>query len=159
MSVNDPHIIRTTEVRHTYGSGPDPAVVTSEVRESSAGWWLGALVAIVAILAVVFLVTREPSASPDAEIARAIDASRTEAALANAQMSASQATLSAQDAAIRAAQDAANRSANSAIMAANDATARAEAAARSAQAAAANANSAPPTVIVSPPVEPTVTIQ
>ena len=159
MSVNDPEVIRTTEVRHTYGSGPDPAVITSEVRESSAGWWLGALVAIVAILAVVFLVTREPGTSPDEEIARAIESSRTEAALANAQMTASQATLSAQDAAVRAAQDAANRTATTAIMAANDATARAEAAARTAQAAAASANASQPTVIVSPPLEPSATIQ
>lgn len=146
MSVNDPNYTHTTEVRQAYGSAPDPVVLTSEVRQSSAGWWLGALVAIVAILAVVFLVTREPSTSPDEEIARAIDASRTEQALANAQMSVNQANISAQDAA--------NRAVASAAMAANDATARAEAAARSAQAAANQANRAP-AIIISPPIEPT----
>lgn len=146
MTIRSSETPQVTEVRHTYGSAPDPAVVhTTEVRESSsAGWWLGALVAIVAILAVVFLVTRDPSTSAEDQIARAVEQTRTETALANVQNSVNEASL--------AAQQAADRTAMAASQAAADARAQAERAARSAGDAAQNAAASAPIVIT--PVEP-----
>lgn len=123
MTVNDPGTPHTTEVKRTYGAEPEKTVVhTTEVRESSAAWWIGALVAIVAILAVVFLVTRSPN-DDQAAIADAMEQGRLVGALESTQSSLS----SAQDAAARASQQAA------------EATARAAEEARAATAAATEA--------------------
>lgn len=129
MTVNDPGP-RMTKVRHTYGAAPDPTIIhTTEVRESSAAWWVGALVAIVAILAVVFLVTRPPATS-EADIAKAMEQSRLQGALESsqsslnsAQASATLATERAADASAKAAEDARAATARAADAAAT-ATAR-----------------------------------
>jgi hypothetical protein len=42
-----------------------PVIHTTKVRESSAGWWIGAIGAILAILAVVFLVTQTSPTQQD----------------------------------------------------------------------------------------------
>ena len=72
-----------TEVRHTYADADPTTVRVTEVKESSAAWWVGGLVAIVAILAVVFLVTRNPNA--DAEVANAVEQGRLQGALESTQ--------------------------------------------------------------------------
>ena len=123
MTVNDPDFPHVTEVRQTYGTAPEPAVVTrTVVRESNTGWWLAAFVAVVAILAVVFLVMRAPSRNDD-QVQAAIENART------------QAVIDAQNA--QAAQSAA---AQTAAQQAADAQARAELAARQASLAAQQAS-------------------
>jgi len=111
---------------------PVPEVhVTDNRGSNTTAWVVAAVVALVAIIAVAFMVTNR-SAEPDAaEVARAIEQGRTEGMLAGAQS-----TLdSARDTtAAVAAQTAADAS-----RAANDARAAADAAARSADAAANNA--------------------
>lgn len=110
-------------------AAPQPTVIhTTEVRESNTAWWIGALVAIVAILAVVFLVTRTP-ASTSADLANAVEQGRAQGAL-----EATQASLNdAQAAASRAADQAAQATAE-----ARDATARAAASAADATVTAAD---------------------
>jgi hypothetical protein len=126
MTVNDP--------------GPTRSVVhTTEVRESSAAWWIGALVAIVAILAVVFLVTRAPSTSDDA-LTTAAEQGRLQGALETTQSNLGAAQQSADLAAQRAA-DATQRAADAAAAASN----------RAADAAASAANRVEQAV---PPVAP-----
>lgn len=170
MTVNSDYPeTETTEIRRSYAPSADPTVVRrTVVRESNTGWWLAAAVAIVAILAVVFLVTRSPTRTDD-QVQAAIDQARTQAALdaqnnaaaqsAAAQSAAMQSSLaqSAQAAQLAAQQDAANRTAQAAL----DAQARAESAARQAsmaataaaqRAAAERANDA--TVFIAPAPEP-----
>ena len=116
MTVNDPGTPRTTEVKQTYGATPDPTIIhTTEVRESNAAWWIGALVAIVAILAVVYLVTRAPTTSQD-DLATALEQGRMQGALESTQANLSAAQESANLAAQRAA-DATTRAADSAAIA------------------------------------------
>jgi hypothetical protein len=132
MTVNDPGAPHTTEVKRTYGVEPEHTVVhTTEVRESSAAWWIGALVAIVAILAVVFLVTRGPADTSD-DVATALEQGRLVGALESTQSSLS----SAQDAAARATSDAAAATANASANAAEAARAASERAADAAASAA-----------------------
>ena len=141
MTVNDPGTPRTTEVKQTYGGAPDPTIIhTTEVRESNAAWWIGALVAIVAILAVVYLVTRAPTTSED-DLATALEQGRMQGALESTQANLSAAQESANLAAQRAA-DATTRAADSAAIATQ----------RAADAAAAATERAGETVVA--PLEP-----
>ena len=142
MTVNDPGTPRTTEVKQTYGgASPDPTIIhTTEVRESNAAWWIGALVAIVAILAVVYLVTRPPATNPD-DLATALEQGRMQGALESTQANLSAAQESANLAAQRAA-DATARAADSAALATERATE-----------AAASASERVSDVVV-PPLEP-----
>lgn len=125
MTINEPEV-RTTRV--VGAAEPRTVIHTTEVRESSAAWWIGALVAIVAILAVVFLVTRSPDTG-DNDVASALEAGRAQGALEATQSSLNE----AQEAASRAADRAAEATAE-----ARDATARAAANAAEATAAAAD---------------------
>lgn len=102
MTVHDPDMPHRTEMRRTFGAAPDTTVVrTTEVRESNLGWWLAALVAIVAILAVVFMVTRPVNTSD--QVSAALEQTRAQQAIENAQATAAQAQMAANDAAQRAA--------------------------------------------------------
>ena len=139
MIVNTPD---GTTVRETERVVAEPTVVhTTEVRESNAAWWIGALVAIVAILAVVFLVTRSP-ATDDVDLTSAIEQGRAQGALEATQSSLSD----AQAAASRAAEEAARATAE-----AREATARAAA---SAADATANAADTVTEVVTPEPVAP-----
>jgi hypothetical protein len=147
MTVNDPGTPHTTEVKRTYGAEPERTVVhTTEVRESSAAWWIGALVAIVAILAVVFLVTRGPADTSD-DIAAAMEQGRLVGALESTQQNLS----SAQDAAARASSDAAAATAAATANAAEAARAATE---RAAEAAATAADRVGDTVVAPVTEEP-----
>lgn len=112
---------------------PAPEVRVTEVRGSNTtGWVAAAVVALVAIIAVTFMVTNR-SAEPDAtEVARAIEQGRTEGMLAGAQstLDSARATTAA----------VADRTAAEASQAAADARAAADEAARSATDAASNAS-------------------
>jgi hypothetical protein len=140
MIVNTPD---GTTVRETERVVAEPTVVhTTEVRESNAAWWIGALVAIVAILAVVFLVTRSP-ATDNTDISSALEQGRAQGALEATQ----QGLSDAQAAAARAADQAAQATAE-----ARDATARAAASAADATAAAADnvADTVTPSTVLAP---------
>lgn len=142
MAVDDPNITRTTEVRETFTTAPEPATTTTVlVRESATGWWIAGACAVMAIIAVVFIAMRPERTSTEEAVAEATAAGRAEADLANTQMNLNQAMSG---------QDAANRAAANATMAASDANARADAAMRSASQAAASAANRPTTVIVTP---------
>jgi hypothetical protein len=144
MTINDPGTPHTTEVKRTYGAEPERTVVhTTEVRESSSAWWIGALVAIVAILAVVYLVTRGPAEDPNS-VATALEQGRLQGALESTQSTLS----SAQDQAARASQQAADATAAAASRAADEARAATQAASD----AAARAAERTSTTIVVPPV-------
>ena len=71
------------------------------VRESATGWWVAALIALVAIVGV-FLMVNANNADRDAELQAARDQGMAEAAMANAsadaQAAAAQASLAAQSA-------------------------------------------------------------
>lgn len=103
MSVEETRTTRVTD---------EPRVVhhhTTEVREdtgSSAAWWIGALVAIVAILAVVFMVTREPDNT--AELQNAMEQGRLVGSLESVGSGLSSAQQAAEDAARRASEAASN---------------------------------------------------
>lgn len=125
MTINDPEV-RVTRV--VGAAEPRTVIHTTEVRESSAAWWIGALVAIVAILAVVFLVTRSPDNAND-DVSTALQLGHTQGALEATQSSLNE----AQEAASRAAERASEATAE-----ARDATARAAANAADATAAAAD---------------------
>jgi hypothetical protein len=125
MIVNTPD---GTTVRETERVVAEPTVVhTTEVRESNAAWWIGALVAIVAILAVVFLVTRSP-ATDDADISSALEQGRAQGALEATQ----QGLSDAQAAASRAADDASRAAAETREAASRAAANAAEATANAA---------------------------
>lgn len=107
---------------------------------NTTAWVVAAVVALVAILGVVFMVTNQTPGADPAEVARAQDLGRAEGMLAGAQSSA--------DAARNAAVVAADRTATAASDASADARAAADRAARSADDAAANASA---TVADKPP--------
>jgi hypothetical protein len=138
MIVNQPD---GTTVSDTPRVVAEPTVVhTTEVRESNAAWWIGALVAIVAILAVVFLVTRSPATS-DTDVTNALEQGRAQGALEATQQGLSDAQAAASRAADQAAQ---------ATSEAREATARA--AAKAADATANAADSVAETVTPPPTV-------
>ena len=100
----------------------DPTIIhTTEVRESTAGWWIGAIVAVIAILAVVYLVTRQPSPT-QADLSNAAEQGRLTGALEATQSNASN------DSAAQAAANAAQINASQAAQRAADAADRANAA-------------------------------
>ena len=103
---------------------------------NTTAWVIAAVVALVAILGVVFMVTNQTPGADPAEVARAQDLGRAEGMLAGAQSSA--------DAARNAAVAAADRTAAAASEASADARAAADRAARSAEDAAANASDTVP---------------
>lgn len=120
-TVEEPVTIQREEIRLVSGS-------------SNAGWWIAALVAIVAIAGVIFFMN---NASSEADLQSARNQGAAEQALStaagNAQMAASQATQAAQDAArstaqatetaARAAADRTAQAADAAASTANDVTA------------------------------------
>jgi hypothetical protein len=136
MTVSDPPSRRATDADPA--ATAEPEIIYTEVRDagSAAAWWVGGAVAIVAILAVVFLVTRNPN--NDAQIANAVEQGRLQGALES-----SQSTLSeTQDAARQAAQSAAA----SATVAAGNTAVAADSARRAAQSASDAAVNASATV-------------
>jgi len=151
MSDLDPETERTTEIRTTE-AGP----TTTEVRRSegrtggnSAAWWVAGLVAVVAIIAIAFMVTQpNPNAAlTDAQIAASAQQAQAQAAadaaqqsLANAQANAA---LNAQ-AANQVAQSALRGEADRAAQARADAEAAANRAARSADSSASSASATVP---------------
>jgi hypothetical protein len=106
-------IERTTVVRDT------PERVVEVHRGSSAGWWIAALVAIVAIVAVAFLYMNNTSTQADLQAAR--DQGIAEANLANAAASAQQAAATAAQASQDAAAGAARATESAAQSAASEA--------------------------------------
>ena len=128
----------TTEVQTTY----DPATRTTtevrrtEVRSNAAAWWIAGIVAVVAIIAVVFMVTQPaPNSQPTTDqLTAAADQGRAQAAADSATAALSQAQTQAQSAQQ-------NASANLSIEADRAARARADAEAAASRAAA-NANDA-----------------
>jgi hypothetical protein len=100
--------------RTTVTHEPERIVVR---RGSSAGWWVAALVAIVAIVAVIFMYTNANPTQSQLDAAR--DQGATEANLATASASAQQAASVAAQAAQDAAAGAARATENAAQSAAN----------------------------------------
>ena len=116
---------------------PTPQVHVTDNRGSSTAWIVAALVAVVAIIAVAFMVTsRQVDPTDPAEVALAAEQGRAEGMVAGAQSSLVSARV--------AAASAADSTAAQASMAAADARAAATDAARSAEDAASRAASAAP---------------
>jgi len=92
----------------------EPVVVhTTEVRENdSAVWWIGGLVAVAAIVAIVFFVTRQPQATPT-DLINATEQGRLTGQLEASQSVGSSAQSAAESAADRA-QASADRAADTA---------------------------------------------
>lgn len=130
MTHNDPDV-------HTHTTPTEPHRTTYVSRGGGGAmpWVLAAIVAVVAIIAVAFLMTgrTDPSQS---EVAEAMDASRAAGYLEGA----GDATTAGAVAAAGAAQDAAGRTADQAAAAAADAREAAERAATSAEDAATDAS-------------------
>jgi len=132
MSNDRDYVERTVEAPST--------VRTEEVRvvreRSSAGWWIAALVAIVAIVGVIFMLNGGTNSQSDLQAARDQGAAQAQAenAVTGAQTAASQAAQSAQVAvensaqasqtAARAAADRTSAAIDDATSAARDASAR-----------------------------------
>jgi len=109
-TVVEPTTVRREEVRVT--------------RESSnAGWWIAALVAIVAIVGVIFLMN---NSSDQADLQAARDQGMTEATLANAASNAQTAAMQASDAARNAADSTARATEHAAQAAAANTAAAAQ---------------------------------
>jgi hypothetical protein len=125
---NDPYVERTVI--------EEPAVIRREVAREpagmSTGWWIAALVAVLAVVGALYLFNNNRN---DAELQAARDAGRTEAMLDNAAANAQQAALSA----TRASRDAADTVARSGVMAANNARQAAAQTAQNTRDTAANA--------------------
>jgi hypothetical protein len=138
MTVSDPPSRRPIKSETERPNATEPEIIYTEVHDagSAAAWWVGGMVAVVAILAVVFLVTRNPNT--DAQVANAVEQGRLQGALES-----SQSTLSeTQDAARQAAQSAAA----SATLAAGNTAVAADSAKRAAQSANDAASNASATV-------------
>jgi hypothetical protein len=144
MSPSDPPLRRTITTEPA--GAVEPEVIYTEVRDtgSTAAWWVGGLVAIVAIIAVVFLVSRNPNS--DAQVANAVEQGRLQGALESSQSTLSQ----TQDAARQAAQSAAS----SATLAAGNTAVAADSAKRAAQSADAAATNASAVVADAPASAP-----
>jgi hypothetical protein len=114
---------------------PEPIIVyTTEVQDSgtAAAWWVGGLVTIVAILAVTFLVTRNPNS--DQQVANAVAQGRLQGALESTQSTLNDTQQAARQAAQSAA-DSATLATGATVTAAADADRSAHQAALSAQSA------------------------
>ena len=134
MTDSDPHIRTTTTVERELGAGPTH---NTYVRRpgSATPWVLAAIVAVVAIIAVAFLMSSRTDPT-EGEIASALDASRAAGYVEGA----TTAITANAGAATMAADAAASRTAAEASAAAADARAAAERAANSANDAAADAS-------------------
>ena len=130
MSNDGDYVERTVEAPTTIRREEVHVVRSS----SNAGWWVAAVVAIVAIIGVVFLLNSNNQNAVDLQAARDQGAAQAQVdnATTNAQMAASQAAQSAQAAAqsttqagVNAAQAATDRAASAADAAARDASATA----------------------------------
>lgn len=117
---------------HVDPQGPPPERVVHVSREGGAtGWFVAGAVAIVAVVAIAFMLTVGARTPSDDQIAQAQDQGRAAAVAESAQTGAAQATIVAQQAArdAAAAADSARRStentAANAAQAAHDAAARA----------------------------------
>jgi uncharacterized membrane protein len=123
-----------TQIDPTTPHRPTSQVHATDYRGSSTAWIVAALVAVVAIIAVAFMVTsRQANSTDPAEVALAAERGRAEGMLSGAQ--------SSLDSARVAAASAADSTAAQAGMAAADARAAAADAARSADNAASDAAS------------------
>ena len=123
-----------TQIDPTTPHRPTSQVHATDNRGSSTAWIVAALVAVVAIIAVAFMVTsRQANSTDPAEVALAAERGRAEGMLSGAQ--------SSLDSARSAAASAADSTAAQAGMAAADARAAAADAARSADNAASDAAS------------------
>jgi len=94
MSNDGDYVERTIET-----PGPVRTEQVRVVRErSSAGWWIAALVAVVAIVGVIFMLNGGTNSQSDLQAARDQGAAQAQAenAVAGAQAAASQAAQSAQ---------------------------------------------------------------
>jgi hypothetical protein len=125
---NDPYVERTVV--------EEPATVRREVtrepgRGGSAGWWVAALVAVVAVIGALYLF----SSNRNAELQAARDSGRAEAMVDNATADAQQAALSA----TQASRAAADNMARSTAAAAESARQAAEQTTQDTRDAAANA--------------------
>jgi hypothetical protein len=125
---NDPYVERTVI--------EEPAIVRREVvREpagNSAGWWVAALVAVVAVAGAIYLFSNNRN---DADLQAARDTGRAEATLDNAAANAQQAALTA----TQASRDAADTVARSSAAAAENARQAAAQTAKNTRDAAASA--------------------
>ena len=132
MTDQDPIVERTIIDR--------PVVVRRELIRTggTAGWWVAALVALVAIASLVFLYDQPPSG---AQLQAAQDQGRAQAAVDDASVQAQTAAQSAQISASAASANAADSQSQASRAAAENAGARA---ARAAQDAAANASDTAP---------------
>ncbi|HEY3695487.1 hypothetical protein [Phenylobacterium sp.] len=128
---NDPYVERTVI--------EEPAVVrreiASEPARSTAGWWIAAVVATVAVLGAIYLFSNNRS---DADLQAARDTGRAEAMVDSATVNAQQVALSAS----QASRDAADTMARSSAAAAENARQAAARTAENTRDAAANAASA-----------------
>jgi hypothetical protein len=128
MSDYDPKVTRTTEV-HQAPSGETVAVRTeTRTPSNGTGWWAAALVAIIAIVAVVWMLTANQNATTDQQVADAIDTARNQGIVDGAQTALSATQAAAQSASASMASDAA-RASDQARVAAENAADRASAAA------------------------------
>ncbi|MBA3812241.1 MAG: hypothetical protein H0X27_11485, partial [Caulobacteraceae bacterium] len=76
MSDIDPLAPGVTEVRTTYDSAGAPIseVRRTEARSSPIGWWIAGLATLVAVIALVYLLTRPATTTP-ADVQAAVAAS------------------------------------------------------------------------------------
>lgn len=141
MSDNGDYVERVTTTE-----GPTTTIRREEVvrtRGSSIGWWVAALIALVAIVGVFLVVNSNNTSEADLQAAR--DQGMAEAALANASVDA-QAAAAQASAAAQSAMDSTSRAAEQAAVGAQAAAERsAQAAQRTAEAAQDSAAAATPT--------------
>jgi hypothetical protein len=128
--IEEPAVIRREEVRTT--------------ERSSTGWWIATIVAVIAVMGLIFLYTSRPG---EADLQAAQDAGRAQAAVENA---ATQAQAAANSASVASA-NAADSMARSTQAAADNAKAAADRTAQAADQAAANVSE---TVSDQPPTNP-----
>lgn len=140
---NEPYVEKTVVERPTIERREEVRV--TESRGSNAGWWVAALVAIVAVVGVFFMFNQNSATEMDLQAAR--DTGRAEAMVESAATSAQNAAARASDASANAASSVAeaSRSAADSAAAAADRTAEAtqQAAASAGDAATDAADTAP----------------
>ena len=137
---NEPHVTRTVI--------EEPATVRREevrtTERSSTGWWIATIVAVIAVMGLIFLYTSRPG---DADLQAATDAGRAQAAVENAATQAQNAANSA----TAASANAADSLARDTQAAADNAKAAADRTAQAADQAASNASATAPD---QPPTNP-----
>ncbi len=128
---NEPYVERTT-IERPAGERREEVRVTERRSGSATGWWIAALVAVIAVAGLFFMYNQNSTSALDLQAAR--DGGRTEALAANAQSAANQAS----EASARAASSVADAT----RAAAERSAAAAEQTAKTAQDAAASATDA-----------------